>query len=1099
MLRSLIRWVVANSPAMNILLIAVLAGGIYCAATLRRETFPEFDMEMITVSVPYPGATPEEVENGICQKIEEALQTIEGVRKMTSTAGEGMGTVMLELRSNVKDVDRILNEVKEAVDRIPSFPELAENRIVQRVKMQETVIQIGILGPASDSVEAALHLRQVAEDLRQELLQYSRISMVNLVGTKDYQIDIEIPESTLRSYKMTLDQAAGIIRNENVQTPGGTIRAPSQEINVRTDNRRYDSKGIGELPLITNRDGTVIKLKEVANVRDEFVDGHSTATIYMPPADADGNVKIPADTDSISGRHVVALNVLRNTNEDLLAMMNDVYDFVQKKQQPGALPPGYSVITWGDHSTIVKERLQLLSTNGLQGLLIVFILLTLFLDMKLAFWVALGIPFSICAACVVLDLQGQTMNMITMFAFIVGLGIVVDDAIVAGENVYRHREQLGKDYFTAAVDGVAEIAPAVSSSVLTTIIAFVPLIFVEGFLGKIFYLVPVVLIAMLIASLFECFTMLPCHLAHKDNLFLKMLGGYLYIFSFLLFPLRYLQAGAGTGMDFVVKRIYAPSVKAVLRNRMIFVTASCCVLVFCITLTLSGRLPFVFFPKMDGDEIQTNVSFPNGTPAEVTEKWTKHLERSFWKVAKEYEDKGIKIANRSLRIVGNSIVSRGGGLSGTGSGGNSHQGGVTVELTSGKRSVSSMEIVNRWREVSGSVPGAEELTFTTQSFGPQHSPIEFLLAAPLNMSGGAKNLEAAVEECKEYLANIDGTRDIKDGDVPGKYEFNLKIKDKAKSMGVYDGELASVIRATYYGAEVQRLQRGRHEVKVMVCYPREDRRSLGDFNEIRVRTGAGEFPITELAEIEVVRGYTSISRRNQMRTITVSSDIEEGRANAMQITSKMQQEFFPALLKKYPGLQIIQSGDQEHMAETMGSLWLLFSLAMCGIFVVLTIQFRSYLQPFMVMAIIPFGWIGVTFGHWFFGYAVSMTSGFGFVALCGVIINDSIVMIDFINRRVRDGAEILETLVEVGQDRFRPIFLTSATTLGGLLPLVFETSLQAKIMIPMALSLACGVGFALIFVLYFVPVLYSFYTGILKRSGIEIRDRLIKLDADRQV
>ncbi|MDR2441057.1 MAG: efflux RND transporter permease subunit [Planctomycetaceae bacterium] len=1069
MLYSILRWTVSNAPAMNVLMIVILVIGLLCGFQLRRETFPEFDMEEILVSVPYPGATPEEVENGICQKIEEALQSLEGVRKITSTANEGSGMVMIELRSNVKNIDRVLNEVKDAVDRItPQLPVMIEQPTVQRLKMQETIISIGVLGPEDDSVEAALALRQVAEDLREELLQYPKISMVNLVGTKDYQIDIEIPEETLRSYHLTLDQAASIIRAENVQTPGGTIRAPSQEINVRTDNRRYDGQGIGELPFITARSGTVIKLNEAAYIRDEFIDGSALATVYTPPSTG-----IPDNTGSIQGRHVIALDVLRNTSEDLLAMVDNVYDFVAKKNQSGTLPEGYSLITWGDHSVEVRSRLQLLLTNGFQGLFIVFILLALFLDLKLAFWTALGIPFSIFATCIWFYGNSLTLNMISMFGVIMGLGIVVDDAIVAGENIYSHRS-LGKNYFDAAVDGIAEVFPSIFASVMTTILAFLPLMFITGMMGKLVYLVPVVMITMLFASLGECFGILPCHLAHRDNLFLKILSGYLYIFSWLLIPLRWASGYTMRAMDYTVLKIYSPSVKWVLRNRGIFIIGCLCTLAIAVAFVLSGTLPFVFFPKMDGNDIMVTLTFPNGTPAEVTDQWTQHLERSFWKVAKEYEKAGTPVATRSARVVGTSLSARGANRAGASGGGSSYQGSVQIELIGGdQRKISSMEIADRWRQEAGPVPGADKLTFETQMFGPPGGAIEFLLVAK---SGESAILEKAVEESKAYLAEFEGTQDITDSDMPGKYEFRLKIREKAMAMGLHPEDLASVIRATYYGAEVQRLQRGRHEVKVMVCYPREDRRSLGDFNEIRIRTAAGEYPITELADIEVVRGYTTITRQNQQRSITVSADVDENRGNAQKIIALLNSEFFPELKQKYPGINIIWGGHEEELAESTYSLIIGFFAAISAMFILLTMQFRSYLQPLIIMAIIPFGLVGAVVVHLLFGRPLSFVSLFGLVALSGIIVNDSIVMIDFINRKIRNGMAVRETLITVGRNRFRPIVLTSVTTIGGLLPIVLETSFQAQMIIPMALSLVGGVAFALILVLYFIPVLYSYYT-----------------------
>jgi multidrug efflux pump subunit AcrB len=1053
---------------MNVIMIVVLVIGAFCSFQLRRETFPNFDMEEIMISVPYPGATPEEVENGICQKIEEALQSLEGVKKITCSANEGAAMVQVELRSSVKDVDRVLNEVKDAVDRItPQFPEMIEQPTIQRLKMQETIITIGVLGPQDDSAGTALALRQVAEDLREELLQYPKISMVNLVGTKDYQIDIEIPEDTLRSYHLTLNQAAAIVRAENIQTPGGTIRAPSQEINVRTDNRRYDAQGIGELPFITSREGTVLRLRDVANVRDEFIDGPALATVYTPPVEG-----IPDDTASISGRHVIALGVLRNTNEDLLAMVDNVYEFVALKNQPGVLPEGYSLITWGDHSVEVRARLELLAKNGVQGLLIVFILLALFLDLKLAFWVAMGIPFAMCATCLLLYGNSLTLNMISTFGFIMGLGIVVDDSIVAGENIYTHRSQ-GKSFLAAAIDGITEVCPSIFASILTTIIAFLPLLFVTGMMGKIIYTIPVVMITMLVASICECVGILPCHLAHRDNLFLKMLSGYLYIFSWMLFPLRWCSKYTSGAMDFTVKNIYAPSVIWVLRHRFLFIINCVCILVITLALVISGTMPFVFFPKMDGNYIQVTLQFPNGTPAEVTDQWTKHIERSFWKVAKEYELEGTPIAARSMRVVGTSLNSRGGNMSGASGGGSSFQGGVTVELVSGdkRKKISSYEIADRWREAAGTVPGADKLTYDTQMFGPPGGAIEFLLAA---RSHESSHLEEAVEECKEYLASLSGTIDITDSDMPGKYEFRLKIKEKAMAMGLHPEDLASVIRSTYYGAEVQRLQRGRHEVKVMVCYPREDRRSLGDFNEIRIRTANGEYPITELADIEVVRGYTTITRRNQQRSITVSADVVDGKANAQEIIALLKSDFFPKLQKKYPGVNILWEGHEEEMEESTQSLIIGFTIAMCAMYIVLTIQFKSYIQPLIIMAIIPFGLVGAVAAHALFGKPLAFFSLFGLVALSGIIVNDSIVMIDFINHKYKKGEPLREMLITVGQNRFRPIVLTSITTIGGLLPIVLETSFQAQMVVPMALSLCGGVAFALILVLYFVPVLYSY-------------------------
>lgn len=1087
-MKNLFRWIISNTPAMNIVMIVVLGVGTYAALSLQRESFPNFDVETIMVQVPYPGATPEEVENGICQKIEEYLQSIEGVKKMTSTASEGMGMVVLELQNSVKNVDRTLNEVREAVDRIPSFPELAEDPVVQRAKMQETIFSIGLIGPEGSSVENTLALRELAEDLRQELIQLPRISMVNLVGTKDYQIDVEISENTLRAYGTSLDAIAKTVRAENCQTPGGTIRAPSVEINVRTDNRRYTADGIEKLPVITDEAGAVLTLEDIGYVRDEFTDGPALATVYTP----DKNAENPDAKTVPVGRPCIALGVLRNSTEDLIAMVDTLRAWVKKKQQPGELPEGYTMITWGDRSEEVRSRLELLATNGIQGLTIIFVLLAVFLDLKLAFWVAMGLPFSICLTCLYMYGCGQTLNMISTFGFIMALGIVTDDAIVAGENIFRHHD-MGKDWFNASVDGITEVIPSITTSLLTTIVAFLPLLFISGIMGKIICSIPVVMIAMLLASMFECVTILPCHLSHRKNIIFTFLYHYLYIFAWVPAVVLKCNKYAMGGLQRFVKRIYAPCLHWVLLNRSIFCAGLVSLLIFTFGLVWSGTIPYVFFPKTDGNEVQATVKFPNGTPAEVTDYWTKLMEQKFWEIADEYEKTKEPVAVRSFRVVGTTLQSRGHNMGGSSGGGTGHTGGVQVELISGdKRTVSSMEIADRWRQAVGVIPGADEVEFTSQAFGPPGGAIEFMLVAKAE---DYEKLEAAVEEAKKHLATFAGVIDITDSDVPGKWEFQMKIKEHAKSLGIHPQQLAETMRAAYYGAEVERLQRGRHEVKLMVCYPREDRRSLADFDEVRVRGNDGvEYPITEIADIEVKRGYTTISRHSQMRSITVSADVEEGKANAQNITSQLKAGFLPQLMKDYPGVKVRWEGREDMKNESMSSMYVGFVVAMFAMYIILSLEFKSYVQPLLILAIIPFGVIGAVFIHAAFGQPLSQFSLFGMVALSGIVVNDSIVLIDFLNRAIESGEPVHDALMNVGQRRFTSVMLTSVTTVGGLLPLIMETSLQAQMLIPMALTISGGVMSSLILVLFFIPVLYSYYIDGLKLMGINLRTMLIHND-----
>ena len=1067
----LLRWAISNSPAMNILMLTVLVLGFICAINLRRETFPDFDLEFVMVSVPYPGATPEEIEEAICQKVEEAVRTVEGIKKITSTANEGAGSVLIELRSDVQDIDRTLNEIRSEVDRIPNFPPgLAEEAIVQRIAIQETIIYVGVTGPEVKTPYDEVKLRDMAERVRDDLLNLPAISQVNLVGSKAYQVDIEIPEETLRSHGLTLSKVAQRVRNENIKQPGGTIRARSQEVNVRTDNRRYTGPDIAKLPVVTQPNGSVLTLADLGYVRDEFADA-SAQTL-------------------IDGRHGQAISVMRNTNEDLLEMVDQVKDYVATTQ----LPEGYKLTTWADRSIEIRSRLELMVQNGLQGLLIVFILLTLFLDIRLAFWVALGIPFSIFATTACLTAAGYTLNMMSSFAIIMALGIVVDDAIVVGENIFAHRK-LGKSYLRAAVDGTAEVLPSVMASVTTTVIAFLPLMFVAGIMGKFIFVLPVVIISMLMASLFECIFILPCHLAHHDSGLFRLMGVVFYAFSWALGVIHWCNRTASRGMDWFINRVYGPTLKLALRWRSVFIAGLLSTLILGLTAVRSGIVPFVFFPKIDSNSMDATVTFPNGTPEEVTDRWTRKIEEGFWKVAKRYEEQGTPVAKRSFRLIGTKLESRGRGLSSGLSGGASHQGSVNVELIDGsERAISSAEIVREWRKEVGPVPGAEELIFAVDQRGPGGKPIEFNLLAKKEHTD---ELEKAVERCKEWLGECPGVFDLADSDTPGKWEFRLRIKDDAQSLGITEQELADTIRNTYFGNEVMRIQRGRHEVKIMVCYPRDYRHSLASFYEIRVPTNDGrKLPINEVADIKVVRGYTTISRQDQKRAITITADIDEDQNNAEIILTDMKENFLPKLFDDLPHVSVNWEGQQENRQESFASMKVGFAIALLAMFILLSMEFRSYVQPMMILIVIPFGAVGAIAGHLLMGFPLCFFSAFGLVALSGIVVNDSIVLIDFTNSLVRKGMDPKQAVFEAGTRRFRPVFLTSATTIGGLLPILMETSFQAQMLIPVAISIGFGVLFSTVLVLFMVPVSYSLLAQVLNLFGKEIGAQLGEEDWD---
>ena len=1029
---SMVRWAIRNTPAMNTVVLAVLIVGVLSAFMLRREVFPQFELEIILVAVPYPGASPDEVESGICQKIEEAVRSVDGIKKVTSVAAEGVGNVVIEVRSDVPSVQKVLNEVQSQIDRIPSFPDLAEEPNVQQVTFRNKAITVGVIQENSEAPDAELQLREITEQVRDDLLLIPQISQAEITGERKFQIDVEIPEKTLREYGLTLTDVSRRIRLRNLELPGGTIRDQGETYLLRGKDKRVLGEEIAAIPLITRADGVVLTVGELGEVKDEFVDTTSISRI--------------------NGKPGLAIDVSAASREDLLAMADAVKDYVKQKD----LPPGYSFSTWGDSSIEVRDRLDLLVRNGMQGLILVFVILSMFLDLKLAFWVALGIPISLLGACAVLWQFDQTLNMLSLFSFLIALGIVVDDAIVVGENVYAHRA-MGKTPMQAAIDGTIEVVPSVFSSVATTVFAFVPMFFVTGVMGKFFAVMPLAVIAILTISLLEASFALPCHLAHGSGKPSSLTSG--------------LNRFTNWALDTFITRFYQPVIRFCVANPAITISLAVTFLLLTSSLVTSGTVPSIFFPKLDAPEVMAKVIFPDGTPSRVTEHATERIEKAILEINEKYSRPDRPLMLATHRMVG--LVkddAPGGGQTTEGS----HAGSVYAQLVdSGLRDLKSEEIVQMWRTAVGPIAGVETLTFGSQSRGPGGKPIEFKLLGP---STDMKELEAAVEEVKAKLATYQGVFDVADDSRPGKWELQLREKEDAVALGVPLESIARTVRASYYGEEVMRLQRGRHEVKLMVRYPEEDRKSLARFDDIRVDAGDGvQRPITELADVSVSRGYSEINRIDQKRSITISSDIDEKEGNAKEIVSNLQKTFMPDLLRKYPSLRVRWEGQQEQDTESVQSLGIGLGIALIAMYVLLTMEFTSYGQPMVVMMIIPFGIVGAVIGHWVMDLPLTLFSMLGLVALTGIVVNDSIVLVDFINSAVRGGMPLDQAVLEAGGRRFRPVMLTSLTTIAGLAPILTETSFQAQLVIPMAASLCFGLMTSTVLVLVLVPTFYLIY------------------------
>ena len=1093
-MQRLVRWAITNSPGMNVLMVGLMLLGGFSLWNMRREVFPAFELEIVMITVPYPGATPQDSEEAICQKIEEAIRSIDGIKKVTSIAQEGSGFVLAELRSDVEDVQKVMSEIDREVDRIPSFPALAEDPQIQQITFREAAIRIGIVGPShhdgesqSERREAEMALRLVAEEVREDVLSLSAVSSASIMGSRPYQIDVEIPEATLRSYGLSLADVAASIRARNIELPGGQLKAEGQEILLRAKNKGRIGEEIGRLPLVTDSGGVVLTVDDLGTVRDEFQDITSVGEINGEPA--------------------MVVNVERTKSEDLLAMVDMVQEYVKEKE----LPEGYRFEIWGDSSKEVRGRLDLLLRNGMSGLLLVFLVLTLFLEMRLAFWVALGIPISILGAGAALAWGGQTLNMLSLFSFLVALGIVVDDAIVIGENIYAHIQQ-GKPLTQAAIDGTVEVMPSVAASVTTTIIAFAPMFFVSGVMGKFMAVIPFAVIAMLVISLWESIFVLPCHLSHKHTGFFRLLSLFVYPLRPFGIALNWASLRAGRCLEWVCQNIYMPALRFSIEYPPVPLATAVTMFLITFGMIQGGIVPSILFPKSDNNNLQATITFPDGTTASETNEATRRIEQALRDVSKKVGEERSKISDmpadqiyvtdqgrgngpvrmtyRDVGTITNLQNAAGGGGSG------SHVGQVFAELfDTDVRDKHSDELLAMWREKAGEFPGAERITFGSVGVGPGGKAIEFKLLAP---SDCVEQLHEATEAVKQRLGDFAGVYDIADDNTPGKWEFQFRVKDRALATGVTPTDLGETVRNAYFGAEVMRLQRGRHEVKLMVRYPEEERESLVDFREIRVRTADGsERPITELAEINLNRGFSEINRVDQFRSITVSADVDETKANANLIISQLQRDFVPKLtamleenFKEDGGCQVTfrWEGQREQSQDSVGSLMRGFAIAILAMFVLLVLQFRSYIQPLLILAIVPFGMIGAVWGHAVLGIPLTLFSMFGLVALSGVVINDSIVLIDFINSRVRDGVPIRKALLESGERRFRPIMLTSMTTIAGLIPLMLERSFQAQLLIPMAASLAFGLMLATFLVLLLVPTFYSLYISFLEMIGVSLME-----------
>jgi len=1032
--KGVLGWFASNHVAANLLMVLIIVAGVMGIFSAKLEVFPEFSLDMINVTVPYLGASPADVEEGVCLRVEEAIAGVEGIKRMTSSAAEGVGMTIVEVEEYA-DPTEVRDDIEAEIGTIITFPEETEKPVISEIKSRPKVISVVVYGDVSEKV-----LRKLADQIRDDLTAKENISQVDIAGVRPYEISIEVPEENLRRYNLSFDQVTRAVRNSSLDTPAGSVKTSGGEILVRTKGQKYYGPEFEKIVVLTRNDGTIVRLGDIAAVKDDFED----VDLFS----------------KFNGKPAAFVQVSRIGEQGALDVAGAVKEYVNQKRS--FLPKGVSLALWEDDTLILKDRMNLLKRNAYIGLVLVFLCLTLFLNMRLAFWTTMGIPISFLGAFWLIPHFDVSINMISLFAFIMSLGLVVDDAIVVGENIFAYRQQ-GMDRTQAAIKGVREMAMPVTLAVLTTMFAFIPLAYTLGIMGKILRAMPVVVVGVLGISLVEALLILPAHLSSKAN--------------WNRFPpvrlTNKINQTTHRGLTWFINGPFARFVERAVKWRYVTLAAGIAIFLVTIGFITGGFIKFVFFGTVEADNMIATLKMPLGTPVERTREVTDRIEKAGLQALAEFDSerpgRPSLMKHMSVTVGAHPMASRGGPVQvDLGGGGQSHLGEVNVELLGAEeRDVSSVAIKNRWRELVGEIPGVSSLTFLA-AITTTGNPIEVELSHE-----NFDTLLVASEKLKRILHDYAGVSDIADDFEPGKVELKLEIKDTGRTLGLTLSDLARQVRQGFYGDEAQRIQRGRDDIRVMVRYPEDERKSLADVENMRIRLPDGtEIAFNTVAEVRYGRGYSTIKRVDRRRVVTVSADVDENVANAKEINKQLGEEVLPELMLEFPGLQWRYAGEQREMMESMSSLIPNFGIALMAIYALLAVQFRSYSQPAIVMSAIPFGIVGATLGHLLMGFDLSILSMFGIVALAGVVVNDSLIMIDLINRERKGGIEMVQILRDCATRRFRPIMLTTLTTFCGLLPMIMERSLQARFLVPMAISLAFGVMFATCITLVLVPSLY---------------------------
>ncbi|MEM1320114.1 MAG: efflux RND transporter permease subunit [Bacteroidota bacterium] len=1011
-LRGFINYFIKNPIAGNLLMIGLFLIGILGLMNMKSTFFPEEESKLISIRVPYLGASPEEIEEGVVNKIEENLRGLTGVDRITSISAEDLGSVSVEVAKGY-DTDIILQDVKNTVDRINSFPVDIEPPVIYKLENLGFAISFALSGNVDLKT-----LKKFGRKAEEDLLAVDGISKVELSGFPDEEIEISFREQDLQAYKITFTQATQAVRVANLEITGGTVKGKQEELLVRARNKKYYADELRDIVLKTSADGSVVRLHEVADIRDQWADNPNRSFINGEPS--------------------VVVTIQNTLEEDMLTITDTVKNYITAFNAENDIIKATII---RDGSIVLKQRISLLTENGIIGFIIVLILLAMFLNWRLAFWVALSIPISFAGMFICVSMLGITVNVISLFGMILVIGILVDDGIVIGENIYQKFEN-GMPRMQAAIEGTMSVLPAVFSAILTTLIVFSTFYFLDGRLGDLFEEMASVVIFSLIFSLVEGALILPAHVAHSKA----------------LSPNRKrnpVSVALDNFMIWMRDKLYAPVLNFAMYNK--FLTISVIVGAMIVTFgALSGELiQTTFFPNIERDNISVTLKMPAGTREQFTERWLNHIEASAWEInqefKKEYFDGAEDVILKIEKIVGPS----------------SYEGTLNITLLDGETrdTVSSRKVSNAIRDRVGDIYDAEQLSFGADS--PFGRPVSVSL-----VGDNYRELNEATDEVKEALSSLTELKDVADNNQEGLREINISLKEKGLFLGLNLQEVVSQVRQGFFGSEIQRLQRGRDEVKVWVRYDLSNRRNISDLEDMRIRFADGrEFPLDEIATLNIERGIISISHLDGKREVKIDADVSNDDVSVSAITASIQGDIVPAILQNYPSVEALYEGQNREQTKSSESLQTVLPIILLLMFFTIALTFRSVSQTIVVLALIPFGLIGVAWGHYIMGAPISLFSILGVIALAGVLVNDALVFVTAFNDQMKQGKPYMEAVRDAGLSRFRPILLTTLTTFAGLGPLLFEKSFQAQFLIPMAISVAFGLLVVTGIILILLPVL----------------------------